>query len=326
MLKNIAQTVCWVSPSLVFLFLSACTQVTQPQSTTGEPSGSATEVTATTSPSPAVTPEPQSETVAPPTETRSTDDRTLQSKDLPTRTNPVPDQRDATAGAKQTATIAKPHTASDSLNPTFRTSERMAGFSTDGDYFIYLESSRDTGAGIPKSTMQLVALDSNACIQGGCLKTRYSESDSALSLKVAEDSLLEQTWSIRQNLQLTPPAGGDSLPVLSRSRTADGTETMTVRLANQQPLQLRLQQKRIPAQQIGQEFTKDRAAMQIAVSYDGQRRSLGSLNEFRDWVLDYSIREVKLSPDGKHVVVLVTAMEPAFEGTLATTIVQGFEL
>ncbi|MBL1177118.1 MAG: DUF2259 domain-containing protein [Pantanalinema sp. GBBB05] len=202
----------------------------------------------------------------------------------------------------------------------------MAGFSTDGDYFIYLESSRDTGAGIPKSTMQLVALDSNACIQGGCLKTRYSESDSALSLKVAEDSLLEQTWSIRQNLQLTPPAGGDSLPVLSRSRTADGTETMTVRLANQQPLQLRLQQKRIPAQQIGQEFTKDRAAMQIAVSYDGQRRSLGSLNEFRDWVLDYSIREVKLSPDGKHVVVLVTAMEPAFEGTLATTIVQGFEL
>jgi predicted secreted protein len=202
----------------------------------------------------------------------------------------------------------------------------MAGFSADGDYFIYLESSRDTGAGIPKSTMQVVALDSNTCVKNGCLKTRYGEPDSDLSLEAAEDSLLKQTWNIRQDLQLTPPAAGDSLPVLSRSRTADGTETMTVRLANHQPLQLRLQQKRIPATQTGQEFTKDRAAMQIEVNYDGQRRSLGSLDQFRDWVLDYSIRDVKLSPDGKHVVVLVTAMQPTFEGTLGTTVVQGFEL
>lgn len=326
MLKTIDQTVRWLSPALLFLLLSACSQKITPQSPTADSAVPTTEIT-TTSPQSVVTPVPQSEKGDSSAEPASTSDKTIIAEtELPTPEKASSKKNPSAAPPQSTPAITKSPIALDSLKPTFRTSERMAGFSADGDYFIHLESSRDTGAGIPKSKMQVVALDSNACIQGGCLKTRYGESDSDLSLKVAEDSLLQQTWSIRQDLQLTPPAVGESLPVLSRSRTADGTETMTVRLANHQPLQLRLQQKRIPAQQTGQEFTKDRAAMQIEVNYNGQRRSLGSLDQFRDWVLDYSIRDVKLSPDGKHIVVLVTAMEPTFEGTLATTVVQGFEL
>ena len=88
------------------------------------------------------------------------------------------------------------------------------------------------------------------------------------------------------------------------------------------PLRLRLQQKQVLATQgKGQ----DRAAMQLEVTYNGQRRSLDSLGNFRPWVLGYSIREVYLSPDGERVAVLITAVKPTFEGTLATTLVQGFE-
>ncbi|MGI0487030.1 DUF2259 domain-containing protein [Pantanalinema rosaneae CENA516] len=328
MLKRINQTLRWCSPALVFLLLSACSSATPPDSATADAPRSVTEVNAPTDPQPSVSPVPQTETAAP-VESSSGDAnpgaQAEQSTDRTTTSQP-PARPATTQPAPAAPAQPQPPVASDSLKPTFRTRERMAGFSADGDHFIYLESSRDTGAGIPKSTMQVVALASNDCVKSGCVRTRYGEPDSDLSLEAAENSLLQQTWSMRQRLQLTPPTAGQSLPVLSRSRTADGTETMTVRLANNQPLQLRLQQKRIPATQVGQEFTKDRAAMQLEITYNGQRRSLGSLNQFRDWVLDYSIRDVKLSPDGKHLVVLVTAMEPTFEGTLATTIVQGFEL
>lgn len=327
MLKNMTQINRWLSPALVLLLLSACSQATSPQSTVTDRGESATEVTAPVSPPASVSPGSPSEPTGSTAETSPGAVESPRPEAKPPSRQPGVPQPDAGSAVTPAApAIAQPHAASDNLKPTFRTSERMAGFSADGDYFIYLESSRDTGAGIPKSTLQVVDLPSNNCLKNACLKTRYGESDSNLSLEVAENSLLGQTWSLRQDLQLTSPAAGKRLPVLSRSRTTDGTETMTVRLANNQPLQLRLQQKRILATDDGQEFTKDRAAMQIEVNYNGQRRSLGSLDQLRDYVLDYSIREVKLSPDGKSVVVLVTAMEPTFEGTLATTVVQGFEL
>jgi len=201
----------------------------------------------------------------------------------------------------------------------------MAGFSIDGRHFLYLESSRDVGAGIPKSKLQVVKVASNTCLESACLVTRYGEADAGLSLDKAEESLLKQTWQVRQDLKLTPVVPGAALPISARSRQPDGTERVTVRMGDRD-LQLRLQQKRIVSQRYGGKAERDQAAMQLEVSDGKQRKSLDSLNYFRQDVLDYSIREVKLSPDGKRLAILLTATAPTFEGTLATTLVQGLEL
>jgi predicted secreted protein len=199
----------------------------------------------------------------------------------------------------------------------------MAGFSSNGNYYLYLESSRDTGAGIPKSTLQVIDLSSSTCVENGCVETRYGESDADLNLAEVEQDLLRRTWRLRQELSLTPPSEGTALPILSRSRTPDGSETVTVRLPNSdQPLQLGLRQQRVA----GGTTDKERAAMQLEVIHNGQRRSLDSLDNYRDWVLEYSIREVRQAPDGKSIAILITATKPTFEGTLATTLVQGVEL
>lgn len=199
--------------------------------------------------------------------------------------------------------------------PTFRATPRMTGFSPDSNYFIYLESSQDTGAGVPQSALQLVKLDANRCLEAACVETHYSEKEAGMKMSEAETELLKQTWKVRQDLNLTPPVAGINLPIVSRSRKADGSETVVVQL-NDRNLQLHLQQK----------STQDKASMRLGLTYDGQQRSLDSLSNFRDNVLDYSIRQVKLSPDGKRVAVLITATKPTFEGTLGTTLVQGFAL
>jgi predicted secreted protein len=199
----------------------------------------------------------------------------------------------------------------------------MAGFSPNGNYYVYLESSRDTGAGVPSLSLQVINLDSNACVQDGCVQTDYSEPNANLSLATVERDLLKRTWKLRKDLNLTSPVSGDVVLVRSRSRTEDGSETITGSLPKTNtPLQLHLRQKRIS----DGKASSYRAAMQLEVLYNGQRRSLDSLDNFRDWVLDYSIREVKLSPQGDRIVILMTALKPTFEGTLATTVVQGFEL
>ena len=273
-------------------------------------------------------------TIAQPQTTASTEAVLPSTAKAPTKTAPTALPRTQSANqAPSSVQKSSPQSApatrlaavnsSASLNPTYRAEPRMAGFSSDGNYYIYLESSRDTGAGIPRSSLQVVDIASNNCVAKGCIETRYQESDAPLEIKAAEDTLLQQTWKIRQDLKLTPPATGTELPILSRSRTADGTETVNVRLNNRDQLRLQLRQRRKVAEGASQ---LEQAAMQLEVSYNGQRRSLDSLSNFRNFVLDYSIRTVKVSPDGEQVAVLITATKPTFEGTLGTTLVLGFDL
>jgi predicted secreted protein len=66
--------------------------------------------------------------------------------------------------------------------------------------------------------------------------------------------------------------------------------------------------------------------MSLEITQNSRKRSLGSLNNFRDGVEGYSIREVRLSPNGRNLVVLLNKVEPTFEGALETTLVQGFPL
>lgn len=201
----------------------------------------------------------------------------------------------------------------------------MAGFSGDGKHYMHLESWRDTGAGIPHAAMQIVNLPANACVANGCVRTRFNESQANLSTEAAENSLLEQTQALRQELKLATPVAGISLPVTARSRNADGSETVTVNLANNQPLQLKLRQKQAIAKLDGG-GEKEQASMQLEITYAGKTRTVGSMTQMRDWTQKFSIQSVEQSPDGKHIAVLVTAAERAFEGTLGRTMVQGFDL
>lgn len=209
---------------------------------------------------------------------------------------------------------------------TFQTQQRTSGFSADSQHFMHLESWRDTGAGIPHAAMQVVNLATNTCVANGCMKTQFNESQASQSLAIAESNLLQQTQSLRQNLQLTSPSPGNSLPEMARSQQQDGTETVTVQTTNNQPLRLTLKQKQTVTPMPGGAGEKEQAAMQLEVNYGGKTRSLGSLDKMQDWKVKFSIREVRQSSDGKTIAVLLTAAERAFEGTLGRTMVQGFEL
>lgn len=212
--------------------------------------------------------------------------------------------------------------AGQAIATTFRTTQRMAGFSSDSNYYVYLESSRDTGAGIPKATIQVMDVSANVCVTNGCLETRYREANANLSTADAENDLLRRTWELRQALLLTPPIAGTRLTVVSRSRTADGTETVNFGLEPRQPMRVVLQQRN---QRVNNP-AESRSAMQLDVTYGGRRRSLDSLNNFRSQVLRYSIRDVYVSGDRQRAVILITATKPTFEGTLETTLVQSFDL
>jgi predicted secreted protein len=213
----------------------------------------------------------------------------------------------------------------------------MAGFSADSTHYIYLESSRDTGAGIPLVDLQIVNLASNQCVQNGCVSTDYGEAQAGRTLLSAENDLLRQTFLLRQQLRLTPPIPGIPLPIVARSRTPDNTEFVTVRLGNQRNIQrniqrntqqflrLQLQQRHDAAHAKGNPG-RDRSAMQLQITYNDQNHTLDSLDNLRDGVLRYSIRDVYLSPDRRNLVVLVSMIKPTFEGQLETTLVQGVDL
>lgn len=217
--------------------------------------------------------------------------------------------------------------SSDFSAPSQRTLQKIAGFSADGRYYLHLESWRDIGAGIPKSAMQLMDVEKNACVEAGCIETKYGEVDAGLSLEVAEKNLLQQTKTLRKNVQIEAPVAGTSLPITQRSRTADGTETVTVDLGTGKPaMEIQLQQKATVSSMFGGTAEKDQAWMQMQVTQNQKTRTIGSLKTPQDWIVGFSIREVVLSPNGKNIVVLLTSTQRAFEGTLGKTMVQGFEL
>lgn len=216
--------------------------------------------------------------------------------------------------------------SSNALATIWQATHRMSGFSADSNAYVYLESSRDTGAGIPKARLQIVNVGTNSCVQNGCIETKYGEPDSVKTNKMAEDDLLGRTWKIRQQLKLTPPQAGTSLKILSRTKGADGSETLTVQYKAGQTFKIRLEQKHIPLTAQGGNTKPDRTSMRLIVTHKGQQRTLGSLENFREWVFSYGVREVRLSPNGRNVVVLIDRTEQTFEGRLKTTFVQSFTL
>ncbi|HEY9673453.1 MAG TPA: DUF2259 domain-containing protein [Waterburya sp.] len=213
------------------------------------------------------------------------------------------------------------------LATVFRSSRRLSGFSPDSRYYVYLESFLNPVTEVPKAQIQVVNVATNSCVRDGCLNTEYDNSASTFTNKVAEDDLLNKTSVLRYDLKLTLLKVGIRLPMIARERNRDGSE-MYKFLVNdpKQPLQITLQQKYIPAVKPGGSFETERASMQLVINYKFRKLSLGDLENYREAVQKYSIREVRLSPDRRNVVVLIDMTKPTYEGVVQTTLVQSFPI
>lgn len=213
------------------------------------------------------------------------------------------------------------------LATVFRTSRRLSGFSPDGLHYIYLESYRNSVTEVPTAQIQIVDVMTNACVRNGCLKTEYDRSSSNLSNQVAENDLLKQTLEIRKTLGLNQLKVGIQLPIISQSSKPDGTETVQVRVDDpKQPLQIRLEQKYISPVLPGGYSEVERASMRLVINYNYRQLTIGDLTNYRDAVKKYSIREVRLSPNRRNVVVLIDMVQPTYEGVVQTTFVQSFPI
>lgn len=217
---------------------------------------------------------------------------------------------------------------SEGLATVFRTSRRLSGFSPDSRYYIYLESSRNSVTEVPTAQIQIVDVATNSCLSNGCIKTDYDFSASKLSNQAAENDLLKKTSLLRHDLRLTQLKVGTRLPIVFREIKPDRSETVKALLNNQkEPLQIRLEQKYIPSI-LSPRGTSDveRAAMRLVINYNNRQLTLGDLENYREAVKKYAIREVRLSPNGRNVVVLIDMTQPNYEGVLQTTFVQSFPL
>lgn len=213
------------------------------------------------------------------------------------------------------------------LATIFKASHRLAGFSIDSRHYIYLETARNPVTEVPTAEIQIINVTTNSCVRNGCLKTEYERSAYSLSNQAAEDDLLNRTVTIRQNLGLTRLKVGIQIPVISRTNNPDGSETVTFRLPNQtDSLKITLEQKIIPSVLSGGSAQVDKAAMRLLINHNYRRLTLGNLNNYREAVNKYAIREVRLSPDQEYAVVLIDTIQPSEEGMLQTTLVQSFSL
>jgi predicted secreted protein len=218
--------------------------------------------------------------------------------------------------------------SSEGLATVFKTSRRLSGFSPDSHYYIYLESARNSVTDVPTAQIQIVDVETNSCVKNGCLKTEYDNSSSSLSNQAAEYDLLKKTLQLRHDLKLTQLKVGTELPIISRSTKPNRTETVKVRLNNQtQPLQINLEQNYIPSNWSRRGFgDTERASMRLVINYNYRKLTLGNLDNYREAVKEYSIREVRLSPDERNIVVLIDMTQPTYEGVLESTFVQSFPL
>ena len=214
------------------------------------------------------------------------------------------------------------------LATVFQASRRLSGFSVDSSHYIYLESSRNAVTEVPLAQIQIVNVATNACEQDGCLKTEYDHSSVNISNQAAEYNLLQKTLSLRKSFGLNRLKVGTQLPIISRASKSDQSQTIQVRLPNQkEPLRIRLEQKYIPSI-LSPQGTSDieRASMRLVINNKNSQLTIGSLDNYREAVKKYAIREVRLSPNGKNIVVLLDMTQPTYEGLLQSTFVQSFPI
>ncbi len=221
------------------------------------------------------------------------------------------------------------------LATAFKSSHRMSGFSVDNSHYIYLESYRNSVTEVPTAEIQIINIENNSCVRDGCLETEYDRTAYSITNQTAENDLLNKTSTIRHDLGLNRLKVGIQLPIIKRKINHDyppssginRSETVSFRLNNPgEPLYIRLDQKYIPSALSGGASGAARASMRLVVNYNYYQLTLGDLNNYRDAVTNYAIREVRLSPNRDNVVVLIDMTQPMEEGEIKTTFVQSFPL
>ena len=216
---------------------------------------------------------------------------------------------------------------SEGLAAVLKASSRLSGFSADSSHYIYLESYRNPITTVPTAKIQIVKTAHNSCVSNGCLVTDYDNSASDLTNKEAEDDLLAKTRRIRQQLGLNQLKVGLKLPVISRLVEEDGTEIVQVQVSTEkEPLEIRLEQDYIPSILSGGTSNVDRASMRLVTNYDYRQLTVGDLEDYRETVRKYSIREVRLSPNRKNIVVLLDMYKATYNASWQTTLVQSFPI
>ncbi|MCP2729253.1 DUF2259 domain-containing protein [Limnofasciculus baicalensis] len=221
------------------------------------------------------------------------------------------------------------------LATAFKASHRMSGFSVDNSHYIYLESYRNSVTEVPTAEIQIINIENNSCVRDGCLETEYDRTAYSITNQTAENDLLNKTSTIRHDLGLNRLKVGIQLPIIKRKINHDyppssginRSETVSFRLNNPgEPLYIRLDQKHIPSALSGGASGAARASMRLVINYNYYQLTLGDLNNYRDAVTNYAIREVRLSPNRDNVVVLIDMTQPMEEGEIQTTFVQSFPL
>lgn len=213
------------------------------------------------------------------------------------------------------------------LSEVYKTSRRLSGFSTDSRHYIYLESYRNSANDIPQAQIQIINTMTNSCVENGCLATENSELAPGLTTQTAEAELLKKTATMRYNLKLGRPAQGRRLSPLSRKTIPGNAELYTFQVNDpKKPLRILIQQKYTPSVAYGGDTDLDRAALRLEVTYDYRKRTLSTLNRTRESAMKYTLREVRLAPNGKYAVILFNVLRPAEEGALQGTMVQSFPL
>lgn len=216
---------------------------------------------------------------------------------------------------------------SEAIAEVFRANRRLSGFSPDSSYYAYLESFQNPVTEVPTANIQIIDVKTSSCMRNGCLKTDYDNSASNLTTKAAGDDLLKRTAQLRYDLQLTLLKVGIRLPMIAREPNPDGSEMYKFLINDpKKPLEIRLEQKYIPAVKPGGSFGTERASMRLLVNYNYRQLTLGDLDNYREPVQKYAIREVRLSPNRRNVVVLIDMTQPTYEGLVQTTLVQSFPI
>jgi hypothetical protein len=213
------------------------------------------------------------------------------------------------------------------LAGSLRANRRLSGFSPDNNRYIYLESYQNPVSELPEAKIQIINILSNTCVENGCLETEYGQDYPKISPKAAEDELLKKTVALRQTLGLTRLKVGTRLPLVFRAKQPDGSELVKVIVKQpNQVLQLRLIQESVPSVLRKGNADLDRASMRLEATYNFRKRSLSYLYNHQEGVQKYSIREVRLSPNQRNVVVLIDTTKQTWQGVVQTTSVQTFPL
>ncbi|NEO33420.1 MAG: DUF2259 domain-containing protein [Symploca sp. SIO3C6] len=216
---------------------------------------------------------------------------------------------------------------SQGLASIIQSTSRLAGFSVDSSHYIYLESARHPTTQVPTAKIQIINLETNSCVRNGCLQTDYDNSSSNLTNKNAEDDLINKTIRIIRELRLNQLKVGIRLPMIARSVDPDGIEKFKFFIDHQtKPIEISLEQKYIPSILSGGTSDIDRASMQLVINYNYRKLTLGKLEQYRDAVRKYAIKEVRLSPNRRYVVVLIDLYQATYNASLKTTLVQTFPL